>query len=96
MHFQPLNEIYALAHYFVLAGRQPEQIVKQTEPADVEGFMHKHNRACQPLARWMSRAGSTKFQAVCRQGSPEAPDSTQDRAGRGGAAPATNQEEEDV
>ena len=38
MHFQPLNEIYALAHYFLLAGRQPEQIVKQTELADVEGL----------------------------------------------------------
>ena len=87
MYFQPLNEIYALAHYFILAGREPEQIVKHAELADAEGFMHKHQQVCQQLARRLSRDGLTKFHA--------APDRTQDRAGRG-AAPATNQEEEDV
>lgn len=96
LYFQPLNEIYALAHYFIVAGRQPEQIVKQTELADAEGFMQKHKQVCQQLARRLSREGLAKFQAACQQDSPGAPDSIQDRAGRGGAAPATNQEEEDV
>ena len=96
LYFQPLNEIYALAHYFILAGREPEQIVKHAELADAEGFMHKHQQVCQQLARRLSRDGLTKFQAACRQGQPAAADRTQDRAGRGGAAPATNQEEEDV
>lgn len=68
MYFQPLNEIYALAHYFILAGREPEQIVKHAELADAEGFMHKHQQVCQQLARRLSRNGLTKFQAACRQG----------------------------
>lgn len=68
MYFQPLNEIYALAHYFILAGREPEQIVKHAELADAEGFMHKHQQVCQQLARRLSRDGLTKFQAACRQG----------------------------
>lgn len=68
MYFQPLNEIYALAHYFILAGREPEQIVKHAELADAEGFMHKHQQVCQQLARRLSREGLTKFQAARRQG----------------------------
>lgn len=63
MYFQPLNEIYALAHYFILAGREPEQIVKHAELADAED-----QQVCQQLARRLSRDGLTKFQAACRQG----------------------------
>ena len=66
LYFQPLNEIYALAHYFILAGRQPEQIAKHTELADAEGFLHKHQQVCQQLARRLSREGLAKFQAACR------------------------------
>ena len=64
MYFQPLNEIYALAHYFILAGREPEQIVKHAELADAEGFMHKHQQEmCIRDRSWSGSCGARRMAA---------------------------------